>query len=428
MRGTTLARSLGVASLAATLFGAPSPSRADDADEAARLAIDATHGIAPQPSRVADTFRRARPVEAAQFEGMLLCDVEVEGESWDGSDPLGPVRRYMGRVELEARIRLPARTDPIRVLGPEDTNHVAFAIAGTSLGAGDVLSIELVDRDIFDDDPIATFSLTYQGSLPLTATNEHASIECRGTEADALASRIRSLVNAADDDLDDLETADPPSASLVGFRDDDADPTDAELAVYDLARVVGLADDRFLSRRDRLRDMQAQSIAAIAALVGRIRQTATPLATDLELSSSDVHLRVDKYDCEVDDVLAIHPELGLDAPMECALFVTLLSDRSASVPHTFHVTDALGNTAQLTRYGVMTDELARVRALRAADGETHVVFAVPIRHAVMLRVARRRSVQWFSVVPSEAPPATPATATPPAPAPTSAPEPPDVTP
>lgn len=397
-----------LASVASVIAFAPA-ARADDIPtDADRLANDATRGIGPQPDRVSDSYRRARPVTTDRFEGMLLCEVRVDGEHWDGGDPLGPVRRYMGRVELEARVTLTQRTDTIRYLGPEDTNRVTFAIAGAALNPGDELAIALVDRDVFSDDPIDSYVFSYEGTLPLLATAEHSSLECRGVESSALTARIDAAMVAADAAIVRLETADPPDPSLIGFRDVNADPSAAELAVYEIARYGGLADPRFLARRDRLRAREAQYIDAVAVTVARIVRTATPMLTVSELSGSRVRIRVDKYDCDVDDVLELHPELGLDAPMECALHLTLISTGTESVSHTFHVSDAHGRTLALSRVGQLDDGFRRLRSIRVSRGETHLIFAVPMRRGILLRASRRRSLDWFRLE-LDAPPAIPAT-------------------
>jgi len=362
-----------------------------------RLQLDATHGIAPQPPRVADLYRRARPLTEPTFTGMWLCEVTVTGDSWDGADPSGPVRRYMGRVELDAEIALPRRHDVVRVRGPDDTNRVAFAVAGVTVATGETLSIDLSDRDVLTNDAIGHVDLAYTGSLPIRAQLPRASIECRGMTAEALASKIDEALAGADAAIQAIESVSRPNRALVGFRDPNADPDAATLAVYDVARYAGLADPRFLERRDALRSREAAFLAAVAELVRDLGRDAKPLGTPTALPGSRLELVVDQLDCAVEEVIELHAELGLDAPMDCAMRITIRNTgtSTATFGWTFHLVDDLGETTPITRFGTVdADGIHRTRTLRVPRGETRVVLACPTRRSVLLRTSQRRAVVW----------------------------------
>jgi len=358
---------------AADLAAAQAPSDAD------RMALDATHGIAPQPPRVADLYRRARPIASETFVGMLVCEASVDGDDWDGADPNGPVRRYMGRVELDAEVRLPHRDDVVRFHGPDDTNRITFAVGGVELRRGDHQTIELTDRDMLSSDSIGHVEFEFVGSLPVRATYERGAIECRGIPADAIASKIEDAIEAADEALDDLERDSRPDRAIVGFRDPDADPAEAGLAIYEIARYAGLADPRFLERRDALRSREAAFFAGTAALVRDLQAAATAPGSPVALPGTQVELVVEALDCEVEDVIELHAELGLDTPMECALRLTFRNRGSTTtLAWALHAVDDLGATLPMTRMGLVDESgIHRIRSVRLATGETRVIVACP---------------------------------------------------
>lgn len=392
-----------VVPLVGLLAFADAPARADRADDVqrvTRLSLDAARGIVPQPTRASDAFRRARPFRGETFEGTLFCEVRVDGDDWDGIDPLGPVRRNLGRAELDAEVVLPRRDDRVRFVGPDDQNRVVFAVPGVRLEAEDRVHVDVVDRDVFTNDAIGAFDLVYQGELPLEASGERAGLVCRGVPASALARAIDDAIDDVDDAIEELARTFVPDESLVGFRTDEGDPTEAWLALYDLARLVGLSDERFLMRRDDLRAREAAYVVAARALVERLATNAAPTDVYRELEGTGLALRIDAYDCKLGDVLDLHPALGLDVPMTCAVYASVRNEgaRDVTLGATFHVVDELGLTSPLPRAAAAdadTGEFTRLRTLRFAPGETRIVLAAPTRHGVLIRVGRRRTIDWF---------------------------------
>lgn len=387
----------------------PCVARADqteDAEQVARLSLDATRGVVPQPARAADLFRRARTHQATSFEGMLLCEIRVSGEDWDGTDPFGPVRRNLGRPEIDAEFVLPRRDDRVRYRGPDDQNRVVVAVPGVRLQSGDPLRLSVVDRDVFSNDPIGVFEFVYQDSLPIQAELERATVECRGTPNTALARAIDDDLSSVDSEIARLAADFVPDAEVVGFRRDAIDASQAWLALYELARMVGLADARFLERRDDLRQREAAFVGAATRLVDQLAGEATAVAAFGSLAGTGLALRVDGYDCKLGDVLELHPELGLDTPMSCALYATVRNDsrREVTLTATLHIVDELGNTSPLPRVASrdeVSQAITRMRTLRFGPGETRIVLASPTRHGVLLRVGRRRALDWFRIGPPE---------------------------
>lgn len=369
---------------------------AQSTPSAEQMALDATYGIAPQPPRAADLFRRARALESARFRGTLYCEVEVEGEEWDGRATNGPVQRYMGRVELDAEVGLPGRDDLVRYRGPADTNRVVFAIAGVDTATGSSISVALADRDVLANDPIGRITLTYGGSLPIRGTTEHAAIECRGVPAEALESDVEDAVRAADTAIARLDGASSPDAALPGFRSSAADPNGALRAVFEIARITGLADPRFLERRDALRAREAGFIGARAALVEEIEKNAPIVGTSFRLPGASITATVERVDCAIEDMIGLHSELGLDVPMECAISLRIRNDGAAATfTWGLHVVDDLGDTIELTRFGRRDDSgVTRLRTLRLERGENLWVAASPTHRATLLRLSRRRAVAW----------------------------------
>lgn len=362
--------------------------------------LDAARGIVPQPPRAAELFRRARPLEADVFEGMLVCEVEVDGDRWDGTDPLGAVRRTLGRPEIDAEITLPGRDDRLRYRGPDDQNRVHVALPGVRLVRDDSIGIGLVDRDVLANDPIGAFVLTYAGTLPLSATIESASIECRAVARNLLDARITETLGAADAAMASLERGGRLNRQLVGFRPPEADPYDAWVALYEFATFVGLADPRFLERRDRLRAREVAHVDAVRQLVRSLLDGSPPLDRFVRIDGTRLALRVDEYDCKLGHMLLFHPEVGLDVPMECALRVTVRNegDSDATLNATQHAVDDLGATEVLPRAALLQGDLVeRMRTLRFPPGDSAILLPTPSRHAVLLRVGLRRSVIWVRI-------------------------------
>lgn len=375
-----------------------SHASAQPARDVERLALDAARGYAPQPPRPADLFRRARRVEAESFEGMLVCEVRVVGETWDGSDPRGPVRLAMGRVELGAELQLPGRDDRVRVRGPDDANRVTFAVAGVRLGAGDTLGVALEDRDVVEADAIDRYDLVYAGELPLVGETERSRIECRGVPESALSARIAAARDAADEALEDLNAVAGPSPDVVGFRGPDADPNRAWLAIYRLASWVGLADPRFLERRDRLRASEAAYLARVAELIRSLRETATPIGTEGTLPAG-ARLVVTEYDCKLDEILELHGAVGVRMNFECVVHVVVRAERTSRATVVAHVVDALGGFFEVETAAVPRDGTYERRPFRLDAGET--IYALPIatRAGVLLRVAVGSERAYFRLEP-----------------------------
>lgn len=385
------------AALAVLLLCCAKVARADAPEELERLALDATRGIVPQLPRAAELFRRARPVEAEAFQGMLLCEIAVQGERWDGGDPIGPVRRSLGRAEIDADFGLPGREDRVRYRGPDDQNRVVVSIPGVRLVRDDEMLVTLVDRDVLSNDAIGRLTLTYGGSLPMQASIPEATVECRAAPRTVIDDSVEAALRSVDDAIADLDREGRPNRQLLSFREPGADPSSAWRALYALAAYVGYADPRFLQHRDVLRARDVAHVAAVQQLVRALVDAAPESDRYVRIEGTRLSLRVDRYDCELGSMLLLHPEVGLDVPMECALHVSVRNagDGDATLSATLHAVDDLGATEALPRAVFVRDEtLERARALRFPPGESHLLLPAPTRHAVLLRVGVRRSVVW----------------------------------
>lgn len=398
MRRSLLPLALGLALASPTARAA---SGDEDVDERLAEVEEAlSRGTPPQPERANELFRRAHAVDAAPFRGLLLCAIRVPGDDWDGSDPFGPVRRFMGRIDLNAIVRIEGNV-AARWYGPEDQSTALVAVPGVSLEPGSHVVVDVEDRDVVRDDAVGRVEATYEGALPLRASAGRVDVECRGVPGEQLASRVDEAVAKADRAVEALPRAERPDASLLHFRRSEADERAARLAVYDLARFVGLGDPRVTSRLSELDERRQRFQAAVGEVVTELRAEAPAANAPVRVPGSPWSVAVRGLVCDLEGLFELRRDAGLDTRMTCALRIHVSHESSSSqaLSLAMHVVDERGETTE-----------AHPILLEGSDGSTRwngrtrfprggldVVLALETQRPVLLRLSTRSGVAWARI-------------------------------
>lgn len=395
MRRSLLSLALGLA------LASPIAHADDGVDERlADVEQDLAHGTPPQPERVNDLFRRAHPADAPAFRGLLICAIRVPGEDWDGSDPFGPVRRFMGRIDLNAIVRVEGNV-VARWYGPEDQSTALVALPGLALERGNRLVVDVEDRDVVRDDAVGRVEATYEGSLPLRASSGRVEVECRGTPAEQLATRVDAAAANADQAMDALPDAEHPDAAVLHFHRSEDDERAARLAVYDLARWVGLGDPRVTSRLAELDDRRQRFKEHVAELVGRLRADAPAPDVPVRVPGSPWSVTVRGLVCDLERLFELRREAGLDTRMTCALRLHVAHEASSpqTLGFTMHVVDELGETTEV--HPILLEEADGASRFntrtRFPRGGRDLVLALEERSPVLLRLSTRSGVTWARI-------------------------------
>lgn len=367
-------------SLPLLLALAPAPDRASIDREIAL-------GIPPQPPRAADLHRRARPVRADAWTGMLVCSVEIVGHGWDGGDPSGPVRRLAGRPEVDLEVTIGEGTRPLRYFGREDTPSVVFAMPHIALARGTKVKLDVEDRDVVRNDPAGTVELVYAGELPMRGHVEGVRVDCRAAPEREVEAGIEAAMRRVDAAIAALPAAGEANADSIDFGfDRDADDA-ARLAVYDLARFAGLADARVTAALARLDERERVFTQRAAALVLTLRGSAKPTDVPFRLPGTTIDARVGPQSCREDRGFAF--ALGeAHLSVECAIPIAIEEAESARPPAlTFHGLDAQGRFTPAEIWLTPTSgALTRPRGGRLPTGTQSVVLTFSGPDTQLLRI------------------------------------------
>lgn len=355
-------------------------------------------GIPPQPARASDLHRRARPVRAETFTGMLVCSVEIVGNGWDGGDPSGPVRRLSGRPEVNLEVTIGEGTRPMRYIGREDTPLVHFAMPGLTLAQGKKIRLVVEDRDVVRNDPAGTVEFTYGGELPLRGNAEGVRVDCRAAPERDVEAGIEGAARRMETLLTPLTSLPEVDEDALDFGFDLARDDTARLAVYDLARFAGLGDARVIAALAKLDEragvIQQRAAAAALAVRGRARPTDVPF----RLPGTTIDARVAPQLCATDAAYRFNDSADR-AQYVCAIPVAIEEAESARPPAlTFHTVDANGVFTAVDPFVVLeSGAFSRPRGGRYPAGSQSLMLGVPMQGAQLLRIGLSTGVVFVNV-------------------------------
>ncbi len=178
--------------------------------------------------------------------GVVVCRVVVTTRGFD--ELLAP--------DLRVTLRL-GSTPMVTRRGPEDHSEMYLSAPAVRLRQGDVVSVEVADRDVLIDEPLDFTQGRFEGAFPLELRSRHTWTGCVVMEPRQVDQRAPRYVAAMDKRLAELERARPhPMQPQWGYPGQRVEQARDELLA--LASLVGWEDGRVRERLARLDAFQAR--------------------------------------------------------------------------------------------------------------------------------------------------------------------------
>ena len=238
----------------------------------------------PRPQyRHSNAYRSMERARASSPTGdlsstLVFCRVNVAPRAADPRPVFRSARRSRPDLSIVGQI---GDEDAFLARGPDNSRTFTFGAPATSVAAGDMIRLRVIDRDFIRHDAVARFTLTYEGSWPVEATNPLGSAECIALPSGSVDTRRARLLEALDRALAPLWTAPPEFAASEGVPR-------LDWARYDeLHREVRNAASWLTYRDEELR----LRVARVEAMISR-DQSLERAAYDELLVASDAPITV----------------------------------------------------------------------------------------------------------------------------------------
>lgn len=181
---------------------------------------------------------------------LLLC---VIGYGGGAQDPQRVFRHQEGaRADLTVWGRIGSGHE-WSASGPDNARSFAFAAPATALRVGERIELRVLDRDLVRHDGLGSLSMTYEGTLPLTAGDELLSARCVAESPEVVRSRGPFVLEQADRAIAAAMAADASQSAQENALSISLAPFEqARTAVSQAAEWLSWSDERVQLRRARL--------------------------------------------------------------------------------------------------------------------------------------------------------------------------------
>jgi hypothetical protein len=292
----------------------PLPESAHSLDA---VAFDIVERGVPQAPAPAALFAAARPhTNGPVVRGLFVCSATLDSEdAYDDSIAGGP------DVALEVRLgRGEVRSTPQTALR-------IYTLPVARLDPGDPIWIRVLDRDVIFDDTISERGGSF-ASTPFVLDMDHADVDCRVLEGEAVARPARAAIGAMASAIDALDSAAPdPKVEQLGYPQVGA----ARVMTASSRALAWLhpSDPEYVAQRMRAHAFETRwSEHAAAAVEGARRALPTP-GTNVALGHR-FHVRVTSHSCGTPGATRSDP-LAPD-PSTCHALLELEARERTSVP------------------------------------------------------------------------------------------------
>lgn len=224
-----------------------------------------------------ELFERAgaAPTERGSIEsGTIVCRVGAPSRT-DGSNVFSaPDLRTIVTIGSNAR-----RSES----GDEDVAVMYTAIPMATLRTGDVIRVQVVDRDFWDDTSLGAVNGVYSGTLPWKRETRRLEVECRVLEGAALDVVVAEGLAACDEFLARIADATVFDAGHPDFGFERSRFDMARKVLAKGAALVGYGDRRVLRRVEWLARIERQLFEPAAVFVKATVASSPPASTVVPL-------------------------------------------------------------------------------------------------------------------------------------------------
>jgi hypothetical protein len=334
-------------------LGTPASSLA----AAPRWATREDKSYAPQPGGAESLFNEAAP--AGEEAIGVACQFSVGNFRETAFTPAAA----LADMTVHASFSGPKgeKRPTLTVWGPEDTNTIYFVLPLASLGKGDEVVAEAIDRNVFSPDFLDRVRAVHKGHFPLAVHGRLATMECRALPRAAIEAHFAKNVPDVEEAIAKVESQ-KPDLTAAGFALSDLKDggvADARWAMEYLAGLTGWDDPRVARRVARLDAAEAKIAGAIAAQADALRaKLPAPADSPTENLAGMLQVRSEEVACgpEVLKKYARYAGIGVEEDFrktQCMVRVHLtnVSAEALKIDAFFGRIDPIGSMTLISKSG-----------------------------------------------------------------------------